>query len=191
MGIQQIDGRIVRTVFATSTDDEGLIIFIEDNKVTTSPVATVSEFKGLHYGSGEYNNIEQWQDSYAAQLNVQPADNEGSKTSTRKAYLRTYTNGANKETFVVDDEGKVVFHEGNDYNNIIVLENSKLKIKNLGGDTIASSALTSWGTVDGGSGLGVVGLNGSFTLPATDTLEEKTYIIANGVATPTIGEYNG
>ena len=70
MGIQQIDGRITRTVFATSTDDEGLIIFIEDNKVTTSPVATVSEFKGLHYGSGEYNNIEQWQDSYAAQLNV-------------------------------------------------------------------------------------------------------------------------
>lgn len=70
MGIQQIDGRIVRTVFATSTDDEGLIIFIEDNKVTTSPVATVSEFKGLYYGSGAYNNIEQWQDSYAAQLNA-------------------------------------------------------------------------------------------------------------------------
>lgn len=70
MGIQQIDGRIVRTVFATSTDDEGLIVFIEDNKVTTSPVATVSEFKGLYYGSGAYNNIEQWQDSYAAQLNA-------------------------------------------------------------------------------------------------------------------------
>lgn len=70
MGIQQIDGRIVRTVFATSTDDEGLIIFIEDGKVRTSPVATVSEFKGLHYGSGDYNNIEQWQDSYAAQLNA-------------------------------------------------------------------------------------------------------------------------
>lgn len=71
MGIQQIDGRIVRTVFATSTDDKGLIIFIEDNKVTKSPVATVGEFKGLHYGTGEYNNIEQWQDSYAAQLNVE------------------------------------------------------------------------------------------------------------------------
>lgn len=70
MGIQQIDGRIVRTVFATSTDDKGLIIFIEDGKVKTSPVATVREFKGLYYGSGQYNNIEQWQDSYAAQLNV-------------------------------------------------------------------------------------------------------------------------
>ena len=70
MGIQQIDGRITRTVFATSTDDNGLIIFIEDGKVTTSPVATVAQFKELHQGAGEYNNIEQWQDSYAAQLNV-------------------------------------------------------------------------------------------------------------------------
>lgn len=68
MGIQQIDGRIIRTVFATSTTDEGLIIFIEDGVVTTSPDATVNEFKGLHFG--EYNTIEQWQDSYAAQLNV-------------------------------------------------------------------------------------------------------------------------
>ena len=81
MGIQQIDGRIVRTVFATSTDDEGLIIFIEDNKVTTSPVATVSEFKGLHYGSGEYNNIEQWQDSYAAQMNVDARGGSGATIS--------------------------------------------------------------------------------------------------------------
>ena len=102
MGIQQIDGRIVRTVFATSTDDEGLIIFIEDNKVTTSPVATVSEFKGLHYGSGEYNNIEQWQDSYAAQLNVDAGGGSGKTFSmnvvhyneTDKAY------GVDEENFV-------------------------------------------------------------------------------------------
>lgn len=71
MGIQQIDGRIVRTVFATSTNDDGLIVFIEDGKVKVSLEGTVSEFKGLYYGSGAYNNIEQWQDSYAAQLNVQ------------------------------------------------------------------------------------------------------------------------
>lgn len=86
MGIQQIDGRIVRTVFATSTDDEGLIIFIEDNKVTTSPVATVSEFKGLHYGSGDYNNIEQWQDSYAAQLNVDAGGGSGAAISMSVAH---------------------------------------------------------------------------------------------------------
>lgn len=71
MGIQQIDGRITRTVFATSTDDNGLIIFIENGQVTTSEYATVAQFKELHQGAGEYNNIEQWQDSYAAQLNVQ------------------------------------------------------------------------------------------------------------------------
>ena len=86
MGIQQIDGRITRTVFATSTDDEGLIIFIENGKVTTSPVATVSEFKGLHYGSGEYNNIEQWQDSYAAQLNVDAGSGSGTVISLNVAH---------------------------------------------------------------------------------------------------------
>ena len=80
MGIQQINGRITRTVFATSTDDEGLIIFIEDGKVTTSPVATVAQFKELHQGAGEYNNIEQWQDSYAAQLNVKGTVEEAETT---------------------------------------------------------------------------------------------------------------
>lgn len=80
MGIQQIDGRIVRTVFATSTDDEGLIIFIENGRVTTSPVATVAQFKELHQGAGVYNNIEQWQDSYAAQLNVQGTKEEDEPT---------------------------------------------------------------------------------------------------------------
>lgn len=102
MGIQQIDGRIVRTVFATSTDDDGLIIFIEDNKVTTSPVATVSEFKGLHYGSGDYNNIEQWQDSYAAQLNVDAGGASGNTFSMNVAHYvesdKAY--GLNKESFV-------------------------------------------------------------------------------------------
>lgn len=77
MGIQQIDGRIVRTVFATSTNDDGLIIFIENGRVTTSQVATVAQFKELHQGAGEYNNIEQWQDSYAAQLNVETGNGGG------------------------------------------------------------------------------------------------------------------
>lgn len=81
MGIQQIDGRIVRTVFATSTDDDGLIIFIENGRVTTSQVATVAQFKELHQGAGEYNNIEQWQDSYAAQLNVETGNGGGTGIS--------------------------------------------------------------------------------------------------------------
>lgn len=102
MGIQQIDGRIVRTVFATSTDDDGLIIFIEDNKVTTSPVATVSEFKGLHYGSGEYNNIEQWQDSYAAQLNVDAGGGSGNTFSMNVVHYDESAQeyGASEESFV-------------------------------------------------------------------------------------------
>ena len=101
MGIQQIDGRIIRTVFATSTDDEGLIIFIEDGKVTTSPDATVSEFKGLHYGSGDYNNIEQWQDSYAAQLNVDAGNGGGSGTAIT---LNVAHYDADKKAYVTNEE---------------------------------------------------------------------------------------
>lgn len=66
MGIQQIDGRVRRTVFATSIEDAGLIIYVENGRVTTSPLGTVEEFKILHMG--EYNAIEQWQDAYATQL---------------------------------------------------------------------------------------------------------------------------
>lgn len=101
MGIQQIDGRIVRTVFATSTDDEGLIIFIENGRVTTSPVATVAQFKELHQGAGEYNNIEQWQDSYAAQLNVQGTKEEAEPTPFK---LKVATWDDNTEGYIVKEE---------------------------------------------------------------------------------------
>lgn len=187
MGIKQIDGRVKRTIFATATTDEGLVIYVENGRIMTNENGTVSQFRGLHLT--EYNEIEQWQDSYAAQLNVQTG-NEESVITTRMAYLRTKTEGAESETFVVDDEGKVVSHEGTDFFHIIVLVNGKLLFKNLTGDTIATAAMQAWGTVDGGTGLNSVGNNGSFTLPATDTLEEKTYIVANGVATPAIGEYS-
>ena len=98
MGIQQIDGRIVRTVFATSTDDNGLIIFIEDGKVTTSEYATVAQFKELHQGAGEYNNIEQWQDSYAAQLNV-----EGTVEGTAQGPIRMYVSSWNDDDETYED----------------------------------------------------------------------------------------
>lgn len=101
MGIQQIDGRIVRTVFATSTDEEGLIVFVENNKVTTSPFATVSEFKGLHYGSGDYNNIEQWQDSYAAQLNAEGIVEIPEPTPFT---LKVSSWDENEEHYVVEDK---------------------------------------------------------------------------------------
>lgn len=64
VGLQQLDGRIKRTVFATSTEDTGLIVCVGENGITTYPAATVSEFKGLNTGY----NVELWQDSYATQL---------------------------------------------------------------------------------------------------------------------------
>lgn len=64
IGLKQLDGRITRTVFATSTDPEGLIICIGENGITTYPAATVSEFQGFNVGY----TVELWQDSYAAQL---------------------------------------------------------------------------------------------------------------------------
>lgn len=118
MGIQQIDGRIVRTVFATSTDDEGLIIFIENGRVTTSPVATVAQFKELHQGAGEYNNIEQWQDSYAAQLNVQGTKEEAEPTPFT---LKVATWDDNTEGYIVKEEEFVrIEHETNDANSPFV-----------------------------------------------------------------------
>lgn len=64
IGLKQLDGRITRTVFATSTEPEGLIICIGENGTTTYPAATVSEFQGFNVGY----TVEIWKDSYAAQL---------------------------------------------------------------------------------------------------------------------------
>ena len=64
VGLQQIDGRIKRTVFATSTEDTGLIICVDDSGIKTYENATVGEFTGLNIGY----TIELWQNSYAQQL---------------------------------------------------------------------------------------------------------------------------
>lgn len=64
VGLKQLDGRITRTVFATAITDDGLIICVGENGITTYPAATVSEFRGLNAGY----TIEQWQDAYAVQL---------------------------------------------------------------------------------------------------------------------------
>lgn len=184
MGIQQIDGRIVRTVFATSTDDEGLIIFIEDGKVTTSPVATVSEFKGLHYGGGEYNNIEQWQDSYAAQLNVDANGGGTEPTGERTAYIRTYTDSTSSQSFevVVNEEGKILVGDGKfivDDNNSLILTTIFAEIsraiEQLGSENV---------TTNGDSG------NFTFKMAKKGQLSAKTYSINAGVATPTIEDYS-
>lgn len=64
IGLKQLDGRITRTVFATSAGPEGLIICVGENGTTTYPAATVSEFQGFNVGY----TVEVWKDSYAAQL---------------------------------------------------------------------------------------------------------------------------
>ena len=65
IGLQQLDGRIKRTVFATATTDEGLIICVVDGEIKTFEGATVSQFRGLN---GTSYNVEIWKDSYATQL---------------------------------------------------------------------------------------------------------------------------
>lgn len=183
MGIQQIDGRIVRTVFATSTNDEGLIIFIEDGKVTTSPDATVSEFKGLHYGGGEYNNIEQWQDSYAAQLNVEPGSGNNEPSGTRTAYLRQHTDKATAQTFkyVVNEVGQVLVAG----NKAMMVEDGQ--IINLAKTQAIDSTIEELGsenvTIDGST------YTFTFKMAAKGKLSEMTYSINDGVATPTIETY--
>lgn len=181
MGIQQIDGRITRTVFATSTNDDGLIIFIENGRVTTSPVATVAQFKELHQGAGEYNNIEQWQDSYAAQLNVQPANNN-EPSGARTAYLRNY----DTYKLVVNEGGQLVID-----NQKVVLDDAGLVIVSATSGPIAdklNSVIESFGS----ESISITGLGstGSFTLPAKAGKTATTYNIANGVVTPAVENYS-
>ena len=184
MGIQQIDGRIVRTVFATSTDDEGLIIFIENNKVTTSPVATVSEFKGLHYGSGDYNNIEQWQDSYAAQLNVEPASGNSETTGERTAYLRTYKDSTSSQSykFVVNEKGKILVGAGK----FIIDDNNSLTLTNIFGDI--SKAIDQLGSEN--VAFSGDGATFTFKMAKRGQLSAQTYSVDKGKATPTIEDYS-
>lgn len=89
MGIQQIDGRVRRTVFATSVEDDGQIIYVENGRVTSSPLGTVEEFKILHMG--EYNDIELWQDAYAAQLGVVSGGGTPSPTPTIPSFSLDFT----------------------------------------------------------------------------------------------------
>lgn len=98
MGIKQIDGRIKRTIFATATTPEGLVIYVENGRVTTNENGTVSQFQGLHMA--EYNEVEIWQDGYAAQLNAQPSGETVQEPFT--LYVAHYD--TTEEEFVVSEE---------------------------------------------------------------------------------------
>lgn len=120
MGIQQIDGRVIRTVFATATTDDGLIVYVEGGRVTTNSLGTVSEFKTLHMG--EYNNIEQWQEGYAAQLGLY-SGGSATPAPVSELYWRSLTANNDGGTSVtrkciVTADGKLLKvhdHNGNNY----------------------------------------------------------------------------
>lgn len=67
MGVQQLNGRIVRTIFANSIEDEktGLVILVIDGQITTREDATIEQFKALN---GNGYEVELWQPAYAQQL---------------------------------------------------------------------------------------------------------------------------
>lgn len=182
MGIKQIDGRVKRTIFATATTDDGLVIYVENGRIMTNENGTVSQFRGLHMA--EYNEVEQWYDSYAAQLNVQGAVEEAGPSGARTAYLRL-SNGAR---VVVNEDGQLVI----DNNNIIYVDEEQLRIvttsaaqtSGINVDAIVESIGSETITITG------TGYTGSLTLPATANKEATTYEIANGVATPTIENYS-
>lgn len=177
MGIKQIDGRITRTIFATATTPEGLVVYVENGRITTNENGTVSQFRGLHMA--EYNEVEIWQDSYAAQLNVQTANDQPS--GARTAYLRTYSNGSQSVTIIVNEDGEVLV----DGNKVMLVDDGT--IINTDASGITTDAIEQLGSES-------VTINGSistftFTMAAKGQKSEQTYSLSGGVATPTIENY--
>lgn len=108
MGIKQIDGRVKRTIFATATTDEGLVVYVENGRVTTNENGTVSQFRGLHMA--EYNEVEIWQDSYAAQLNAQPSGETAQEPFTMSVFHYDST----EEDYVAAEEEFVSIEPASD-----------------------------------------------------------------------------
>lgn len=197
MGIQQIDGRVIRTVFATATTDDGLIVYVEDGRVTTNALGTVSEFKTLHMG--EYNAIEQWQEGYAAQLGLYSG---GSATPTptpthRTAFWRHWDHPTNPEYNVdlpVNEEGQFLAHsisDGEDYEffekNVqgeITGIDSKMSSKTF--DNL-DSIIADWGFEEVEI---LVGFTGWFKLSAKDGLAEQTYNLESNEISPAMANYS-
>lgn len=69
VGLKQLDGRITRTIFATSLEDTGKIILVIDGAIATMDGATVEFFKSAYedVDSGVIG-LELWSDAYAAQM---------------------------------------------------------------------------------------------------------------------------
>ena len=111
VGVKQLDGRIVRTVFATALTDDGLIICLSDNnEIVTYEGATVGEFKGLNIGY----QYELWQDSYATQLGIYgggqiaPTPTPTPPLPANTVYYRMVTLGTSNYKALVDAFGRLM-----------------------------------------------------------------------------------
>lgn len=95
IGIQQLDGRIVRTVFATATTDDGLVVIYDDSigRLTTKEGFTVAAFRESNAGY----SIELWSDRYAAQLGqyqgIQINDDPSEVYPVKVYYVTNLDNG--------------------------------------------------------------------------------------------------
>ena len=184
MGIKQIDGRVKRTIFATATTDEGLVIYVENGRITTNENGTVSQFRGLHMA--EYNEVEQWYDSYATQLNVQTANQP---SGARTAYVRPSGVVGYGDKLAVDEDGKLLM----DDNKVVILNNPDgYAVISTASGSIAEHIEQILQAFGGSSAatMGALGGTSSLTLPAAGGKESRTYEIVSGVATPTIEDFN-
>lgn len=184
MGIKQIDGRVKRTIFATATTDDGLVIYVENGRITTNENGTVSQFRGLHMA--EYNEVEQWYDSYAAQLNVQTANQP---SGTRTAYIRPSGVVGYGDKLAVDEDGKLLM----DGNKVVILNNpdgyAVISTESGAISEYMEQILQAFGGSSAAT-MGALGGTSSLTLPAAGGKESRTYEIVSGVATPTIEAYS-
>lgn len=151
IGLQQLDGRIKRFVFATSTEPDGLIMCVVDGKVTTVEGATVSEFQGLNVGY----TVELWKDSYAAQLGIVSGGSTPTPTPT-PAFGRKLVSG---DWLLCDADGVVRGKESG--TDVEVLSVSAANIETATGwakKDLDSSQLGNWNSVDSW-----IGESGQFT----------------------------
>lgn len=192
MGIQQIDGRVIRTVFATATTDDGLIVYVEGGRVTTNALGTVSEFKTLHMG--EYNNIEQWQEGYAAQLGLYSGGSDTPAQVSRTAYFRTYNNGTANYLIAVNENGQVIRKHNSDQILVCLKDNSGDVTNEF---TESTAIINEWETIFDDWGYEDItdmtegGSDSHFVLPAKNGMTAKEYTISLGVIDPEIDNYAG
>lgn len=183
LGIQQIDGRIVRSVFATDTADNGLIVFVENGQVTTAPAGTVAQFKQLYPDMAPF--IEQWNDRYAAQLGI--INNGGSTptpspTTPTAFYRSVVASGFDGLQVVCDADGKYLTYNDGTSNYVLAVDaNVSIDAEVIGDAGVPAAALAGMTSRE----ITITALSGGFTF----TLDGTEYTVTQGAIAPVITEY--